>query len=172
MNSDILMKDVTMGEKVFVKYGGAILQAKVVGFETKNNLMCGGNNHAEYTLYMGDGNTLQLNRTNFGYDDRIYRTVADVIDGKPIETVQVSPGDFTKAYMNGLCMEYNGKECSGYVWQHNSVCHCIIASGRPQVRHLNGETTFVGGNPDPKRWFQIAEECRTHNAAKVIYLNE
>lgn len=172
MSSDVLMKDVAMGEKVFVKFEGAIRQVKVIGFETIYNSSCGGNNWAEYTLYMGGDKAMQLNRANFGYDNKMYRTVADAVDDKPIKTVWVSPEDFTKAYMDGMCMAYSGRQCFGYQWSNNKAERYIMASDRPQIKHLNGKTTFIGAKPNPKLWYQSAEECRAHNAPKVVYLDD
>lgn len=169
MKRNVEMKNVAIGEKVFVNFGGAIRQVKVIGFETIYSLMLDGNNWAEYTLYMGDGNTLQLNSKNFSYNNKMYRTVDDAVDDRPIATKWVSPENFTKAYMNGLCMAYDGYGCYGYQWKNNKV-ECYVS--RLQVKHLNGKTTFVGGNPNPKKWYQSAEECRAHNAPKVVYLDD
>lgn len=160
----ISMLDVTMGEKVFVKFEGAIHKVKVVGFKTQTNNMCGGNDWADYFLYFGKGKTRV-------WTERVYRTVNDAVNGDRIKPKNLDGEQFTKMFMRGMSLFYDDGYFCGYVWQNNSPMKCTPRK-KVSFEYLNGKGRFVGEGIDPKVWFQTAEECKMMNTPKIVYLDD
>lgn len=171
MSENILMKDVTIGEKVFIRLENTIRQVKIVGFKTDSDIH-NFYNSVVYLIDMGNNEILSLDIHNFNFDQDMYRTVKDAVNRDPIDFKSVSAEAFTEKYMKDECVAY-GETCFyGYQWENNSAVRHYIPKTELQLMYVNGKTKFIGEAPDPKKWYQTAEKCIAHNTPKVIYYTD
>lgn len=183
----IVLAAVSIGEKVFIRFNGAIHQAKVLGFITrKGDSCCAHHSFAfRYLLHLGKGKNLWFKT----FDLKMYRTIEDAMNNKEINMNDYSPTLFAKRYLNGRNYFLSGDEIHGYKWngfepKETTIYYHTDGIG---IRYVEGEADIVGINYDPYKqiysvgdkqenpddtFYQTADECKAHNAPTIVMLDD
>lgn len=185
----IIMKDVAIGEKLFIRYKGAIRQVRYDGFVTGDarNFCSEVGMVVRNILYLGKEEGDKV----FKLSCNLYRTIKDATDKKAIGDVEVSAEDFAKAYLKGKDWFLNGGIVCGYVWNgYEPVIKTWNMYYVNGIKYLNGEISFVNTRKNyycditvdykPKYddteplegFYQTAEECKAHNAPTIVMLDD
>lgn len=183
----IVLAAVSIGEKVFIRFNGAIHQAKVLGFITrKGDSCCAKHSFAfRYLLHLGRNKDLWFDT----FQLQMYRTIEDAMDNKEVNMNDYVPSLFAKRYLKGRNYFLSGYEIHGYKWNGFEPVETTIINPiyRVGIRYVNGKADIVNINYDAyertysvgdKRenpddtFYQTAEDCKEHNAPTIVMLDD
>ena len=195
----VVMPDVKMGEKVFVRLDGKIRQVKIVGFRTAYTYNKGANHEAYMIVYMGKSMGTVLAAKDGGlhkyFQWPLFRTVDDAVRGNAIGDIKLSRESFNDMYLSKLPLTFQGysNRLSGWMFKDNRAeliqpKHVFPRESSPsEVEVLNGEVRYMSGygdNPfkptyvgidqikDYDKFFRSKEACLANSAPDVVYLDD